>query len=203
MTLNLCKASIKEYLKGYISRNKKLFIISLAILVISAVIGVFISDFISRYMIELLKEIVNSYPQSTVTEEALHLFNNNLRVYILIMLGGFLFSVFSIFSLIVNGLILGYTFTLMNPLQFVVGIFPHGIFELTAICMSLMGAFIITKIEINVIRALFRHEFVSEIRNSVKMAKDVLVTFIISFIFLVIAAIIEAAVTPALLSLVI
>lgn len=100
MTLNLSKASIKEYLKGYISRNKKLFIISLAILVISAVIGVFISDFISRYMIELLKEIVNSYPQSTVTEEALHLFNNNLRAYILIMLGGFLFSVFSIFHLL-------------------------------------------------------------------------------------------------------
>jgi len=69
--------------------------------------------------------------------------------------------------------------------------------------MSLMGAFIITKIEINLIRALFRHEFVSEIRNSATIAKDVLVTFIISFILLVIAAIIEAAVTPALLSMVI
>ena len=203
MTINIKEIFTKAYLKEYIFRNRNLFLISLIIFVVSAIVGVFISDLIREFMIEIFNQLIgNLPPNSCVADEAIFLFTNNIRANILILLGGFVFSIFSIFSIILNGIVLGFTYTLVNPLQFFVGIAPHGIFELTATIMSLMGAFIITKLEINLIDALFKHEFREELHNSSLLIKDIILTFIITSILLVVAAIIEAGITPILLSMV-
>ena len=101
-----------------------------------------------------------------------------------------------------NGLIIGFTYTLVTPIQFIVGILPHGIFELPATILSLVGAFIITKLEINLLNALFKKHLKEEINKSDKLVKDIVLTFIIILVLLIIAAIIEAGVTPMLLSMV-
>lgn len=204
MVKNFFKEIISiQYLKEYIHRNKLLIVIAALIFILSALIGVFISDLINEYMMEILKEMVNSIPPNiSVTEEAGYLFTNNITANFWILLGGILFSVMSVLIILVNGIVLGFTYTLINPIQFVVGIFPHGIFELTATTLSLVGAFIITKLEIKLISALLEHRFNEELRNSGILVKDIVLTFLITFILLVIAAIIEAGITPTLLGFV-
>ncbi len=203
MTLNITEIFGKRYLKEYFSRNKVYILISVLILIASAVLGVIFSDIIKEFVIEILENIVLSMPENpTVYNEATFLFQNNIRANIIIMLGGLFFSIFSILAIIMNGLIIGFTYTLVTPLQFIVGILPHGIFELPATVLSLVGAFLITKLEINLLDALFKKQLKEEIGKSNEIIKDIVLTFIIILILLIIAAIIEAGVTPVLLSMV-
>ncbi|MBE6485799.1 MAG: stage II sporulation protein M [Methanosphaera stadtmanae] len=203
MTLNITEIFGKRYLKEYFSRNKVYILISVFILIASAVLGVIFSDIIKEFVIEILENIVLSMPENpTVYNEATFLFQNNIRANIIIMLGGLFFSIFSILAIIMNGLIIGFTYTIVTPLQFIVGILPHGIFELPATVLSLVGAFLITKLEINLLDALFKKQLKEEIGKSNEIIKDIVLTFIIILILLIIAAIIEAGVTPVLLSMV-
>lgn len=203
MALNILEIFSKGYLKEYFSRNKNLILISFIILIASAFLGVVFSDVIQQYVTQILKEIILSMPENpTVYNEATFLFQNNIRANIIIMIGGLLFSIFSILAIIMNGMIIGFTYTLVTPIQFIVGILPHGIFELPATILSLVGAFIITKLEINLLNALFKKRLKEEINKSDKLVKDIVLTFIIILVLLIIAAIIEAGVTPVLLSMV-
>lgn len=203
MALNILEIFSKGYLKEYFSRNKNLILISFIILIASAFLGVIFSDVIQQYVTEILKEIFLSMPENpTVFNEATFLFQNNIRANIIIMIGGLFFSIFSVLAIIMNGLIIGFTYTLVTPIQFIVGIIPHGIFELPATILSLVGAFIITKLEINLLNALFKKRLKEEINKSDKLVKDIVLTFIIILVLLIIAAIIEAGVTPVLLSMV-
>ena len=203
MTLNISEIFGKRYLKEYISRNKVYILISFFILIASAVLGVVFSDIIKEFVIKILENILLSMPENhTVYNEATFLFQNNIRANIIIMLGGLLFSIFSILAIILNGLIIGFTYTLVTPIQFIVGILPHGIFELPATALSLVGAFLITKLEINLLDALFKKRLKEELIASNYIIKDIVLTFIIIVILLIFAAIIEAGVTPVLLSMV-
>ncbi len=204
MTSDILEIFTKEYLKEYFSRNKLLIIVAAILLVISAFLGVIFSEFIKTYLLEIIKEMILDIPENpTVIDEAVYLFQNNIRANIIIMLGGFIFSILSVMAVILNGVIIGFTYTLVNPLQYVVGIIPHGIFELPAVILSLVGAFNITKLEINLLDALFKHRLKEEIGNSKTIVKDIILTFIIIFVLLIIAATIEAAITPVLLKMVI
>lgn len=203
MTSNLTEIFSKHYLKEYISRNKSLILIAFFILIVSAVLGVIFKDIIREFVTEIFKNMISGLPENpTVYDEAKFLFQNNIRANIIIMLGGLFFSIFSILAIIMNGLIIGFTYTLVTPIQFIVGIVPHGIFELPATVLSLVGAFLITKLEINLLDALFKRRLKEEIGKSNEIIKDIILTFIIILILLIFAAIIEAGVTPVLLSMV-
>lgn len=203
MTSNLTEIFSKRYLKEYISRNKSLILIAFFILIVSAVLGVVFKDIIREFVTEIFKNMISGLPENpTVYDEAKFLFQNNIRANIIIMLGGLFFSIFSILAIIMNGLIIGFTYTLVTPIQFIVGIVPHGIFELPATVLSLVGAFLITKLEINLLDALFKRRLKEEIGESNEIIKDIVLTFIIILILLIFAAIIEAGVTPVLLSMV-
>lgn len=193
----------KTYIKEYFSRNKTLIIIATLLLIFSSLLGFIFSGVIKAYVIEILKEIILSVPPNpTVLEEAQYLFLNNIRANIIIMLGGFLFSTMSVLAVILNGMVIGFTYTLVTPLQFAVGILPHGIFELPAVILALVGAFKITIMEFNLINALFKHRLREELANSKTIMKDIVLTFILILILLIIAALIEAGITPVLLHMV-
>lgn len=203
MTSRFLEIFTKEYLKEYFSRNKVFIIIATILLILSSILGVLISDFVKSFIMQILENMVFSFPSNaSVTEEAIYLFQNNIQANILIMLGGFLFSIFSVLSVIFNGIIIGFTYTLVTPLQFFVGIVPHGIFELPALILALTGAFNITKLEINLLDALFKHKFKEELGNSKTIITDIILTFLIILVLLIFAAVIEAAVTPLLLVMV-
>lgn len=189
----------KKYIYEYFNRNKNLIIVSVAIFLVSVILGVVFSENVKPIAMELIKRMLDEFPVETVSENATNLFLNNITANITIIAGGLLFSILSLFAIVINGILIGYVYSVTTPLIFFVGVIPHGIFELTAIILSLTGAFIITKIELKLIQALFAKRLHEELEHSKLYVKDVIFTVIISVVLLVIAAIIEAAVTPVLL----
>ena len=203
MTFNLMEIFTKEYVKEYFKRNKNLIIISLVILVLSSIFGVLVSEYIKQTIMTVLHEMVNNFPRNQgVLEEVIYLFLNNMRVDLMVILFGFFFSVISIAITVSNGIIIGFTSTLVSPLAFIVGIFPHGIFELSASVIALTCAFIITKFEIRIIKGLIDKRVKEAFNDNIFMIKDIILSFIVVFVLLVLAAIIEAGITPILLRMI-
>jgi stage II sporulation protein M len=204
MDLHISEIFSKAFFKEYFHRNRTYIIISCILLFVSIILGIVFSEVIKEVMVDILKEMLsNINDNNSIYEEMYLLFTNNIRANLIILLGGLLFSIISILAVIVNGLLIGFTYTLVTPIQFIVGIFPHGIFELPAIILSLVGAFIIMKLEINLIDAFFKGNLRLEWKNSTKSIQDILFTVVIIVILLVIAAIIEGGLTPTLLNMVI
>ena len=203
MTVNFMEIFTKEYVKEYFKRNKNLILISILVLVLSSIFGMLISEYIKQAIMTVLHEMVNNFPQNQgVIKEAVYLFFNNMRVDMLVILFGIFFSVISIAITISNGIIIGFTSTLVNPTAFIVGIFPHGIFELSASVIALTCAFIITKFEIRIIKGLIDKHVKEEFHDNIFMIKDIILSIIIVIILLALAAIIEAGITPILLRMI-
>ena len=203
MSLNITEIFTKKYLVEYLSRNKSLILASLLLFILSVIVGIIASESIKPIMIELLKQVFEKAPENpTFIQQALFLFSNNMRANIIILLGGILFSIISVLIIILNGIIVGFTSTLLPPTIFIVGIFPHGIFEIPATVLSLVGALLITKLEINIISLLLAGDLRNRIGELSVTVKDIILTVMITIVLLIIAAIIEAGVTPTLLNIV-
>ena len=174
------------------------------ILVLSIILGVLFSNFIKTYVLEILKNIAETMPKDgNVSKTFTMIFLNNIRVNFIIVLFGLILSIISVLITIFNGLILGFMYTVVSPIVFVVGIFPHGVFELSAFIISLACAFLVTKLEINIIKSVSKFKVKEEIKNSEIMIKDILLSIIMIFVLLLIAAIVESTITPLLLGYVI
>ena len=185
-----------EFIKGYFSRNKKLILISLAILLVFFFIGAIVSNvlvgenqgMISRMMIETNKSI----NFSDITVDAMSLFTHNLFVDLMVFIAGILFSIISVIIVIFNAISIGAPFG--SDFYFAsVSILPHFFFEYVGgSVFALTGAFLITKLEITAIKK----RSIKESLSDPYILKDILFTLILMVIFLLVAAIIESYVTP-------
>lgn len=185
----------KNNLKEYFYRNRYYILLAVIILAISIIIGYIYRDMFKQIMIELLKNMnISDTPSIAVGE----LFTNNLRVTLLIMLFGALFSIISTIILFINGIVIGFVSSLVPLPVMLAYVIPHGIFEIPATILAVVGAFLITKIEIDLIKGTLQKDktFKGEIKNSSQLMKDVILTITIIVVLLVIAAIIEAFITP-------
>ena len=187
-----------DYLKGFFKRNKKLLIISLIIIIASLVL------FAIGARMLFGAEATTSINKSTTTNFLgfIDLFVHNFRSDAIVLLGGFLLSILSLILTIYNCFIAG-AFLGVMPRAFAVGILPHGIFEYAASVFSLVGAFIITKLEIVSFKAwLSKDHTVKEVLNDNKNAiKDIILIIVLIIILLLIAAFIENYITPMLLNM--
>ena len=135
-----------------------------------------------------------SIPFAEVSGGAIGLFIHNLSVDLIIFIAGFLFSIISLLVVIFNAVAIGLPFG--GDFYFAsLSIIPHFIFEyLGGSIFSLTGAFLITKMEIDIIKKRSVKEAVSDSY----ILKDILFSLILMVIFLFIAAFVEAYVTPAI-----
>lgn len=84
-----------------------------------------------------------------------------------------------------------------------VAVMPHGIFEIPSGIFAMAGGLMLFITEINVIKAILTRNSVKEaINDSDKLIKDAIISTIIVFILLVIAAFIEIFITPLLMNMV-
>ena len=184
---------------GFLKRNKKLLVISLAIFLVLAAAGA-VTGFIKigdNYgaisNIIQSENATGSIDMSSFQSETLDLFLHNLFSDIIVVLGGLLFSVISILIIILNAVSIGAPFG--ADLTFAaVSILPHAIIEYAASVIALAVAFKITILEIGVIKSRGFKDI------SKTDLKDILVLVIVMVIFLAVAAIIECNVTPVIVS---
>ena len=129
---------------------------------------------------------------------ALALFGNNLRAMVLSTLYGFIpFLYLPALSMGVNAILLGMVASSVNGqwLLLAAGILPHGIFELPALCLSLVAGLCLCQ---NINRYIRKNEkgiMKPLLLNILRMTGLVVIPL------LVVAAIMESYVTPAVMQL--
>ena len=187
--------------KEFLNRNKKLLLIAFIIvfgsLIVGSIVGYFEAGDSYGEMSEMIAfshehNIKTNMSLSENATSASEYFIHNFMVDIITMLGGILFSIFSVWNVLSSSFIAGhyigqdFVFGLVSTL-------PHGIIEYIATVFALTIAFIITRREINIIK----NRSFDGIKTDLK---DIAILLVLDIIFLAIAAFIEAHVTPVIVS---
>lgn len=186
---------MKLFEEGFLTRNKRIIIIAVLIMIISVIIGASIGYIKNGHNLNIISNMMTSKQPvngtSTVGSSSIFLFTHNLTVDLITIIGGLIFSIPSVLITIFNGISIGYVFGF--DLRFAcVSILPHAIFEYLAGALSLAIAFKLTKIEIAIIK---NRNFKNTIKEHNIDFKDILSIFIIMVLLLAVAAIIEAHIT--------
>ena len=178
------KSMFKESV-SYLKESMIYFYIILGLFLFSSIFGfVFFENFASVFD-ELLKELAEKTAGLGPAELTWFIFQNNVISSLFGMLFGMFLGILPMFSSLTNGLLLGYVYakaSAIDGLGVIWMLFPHGIFELPAVFISLglglkLGMFIFTHNK--------KKNFVERLQKSLK----VFLTIVLPL--LVIAAIIE------------
>jgi len=135
---------VKEYksLFKFLNESKKFMIYSSLIFLISFLIGFLfkLPESINSKLLGIIKEIFNQTKDMSPLQLTSFIIFNNLKSTFFGILLGIFFGIFPFLSLVLNGIILGIVSSLSVTQQGVLSlwkIFPHGIFELPAVFISL------------------------------------------------------------------
>lgn len=187
--------------KEFLNRNKKLLLIAFIIVFGSLIAGSIVGYFEAGDSYgEMSEMIAFSHEHNIKTNMSItasdtsggEYFIHNFMVDIITMLGGLLFSIFSIWNVLSSSFIAGhyigqdFVFGLVSTL-------PHGIIEYLATVFALTIAFIITRREICIIKTRSFDGIKTDL-------KDIAILLLLDIIFLAIAAFIEAYVTSGIVS---
>lgn len=187
--------------KEFLNRNKKLLLIAFIIVFGSLIVGSIVGYFEAGDSYGEMSEMIafghehNIKTDMSISENATsasEYFVHNFMVDIITMIGGILFSIFSVWNVLSSSFIAGhyigqdFVFGLVSTL-------PHGIIEYMATVFALTIAFIITRREINIIKTRSFDGIKTDL-------KDIMILLVLDIIFLAIAAFIEAHVTPGIVS---
>lgn len=138
-------------------------------------------------------------------EGFINLFLYNFSIDFGCILGGLVFSIPSLIITFVNASQIGVIFSEVNFIIILLGIIPHGIFEIPSSVFALSGALMITSFELKIIKGILSSKTTvkEEIENSIYLIKDAIISVGIVFLLLIIAAFIETFITPILLLMII
>ena len=189
-------------MKEFLKRNKKVLLYSLVLFVVFAIAGAVYGFLtIGDNFGAITNAITNMPPEEAaqsriadVTMDSVELFFHNLASDIVVVLGGFLFSVISVIVVAFNALAIGIPFG-SDPVFSAVTILPHGIIEYAASIAALAAAFKITSLEIKMIK---QRSFRSVIDENRQYIKDIAILLLIMVVLLAVAAVIEGNVTGIL-----
>ena len=140
--------------KGFFKRNKKIIIVAVLIMLMSAVAGCAISSIYAGDDIKgkVTEGLFNASNNKTgdvrsgdVDINSLELFVHNLTVDVIVVVLGVFFSIFSVLITIFNGVSIGSIFGV--DLTFAcVSVLPHAVIEYFAGALALAAAFLVTKL---------------------------------------------------------
>jgi len=177
--------------------------IAFAAIVVLGFVGALFAKELAGTIVEMFSQMVQE--SGIVGEDgsftALGIFGNNLRASFLSMVYGFIpFLYLPALSLGTNALILGilggyYVNNGQSLLFYLAGILPHGIFELPALILALALGIYLCQIIVTYIRKNTKGLVSAAVRNAAR----VFVFLVIPL--LVVAAVMEAYVTPLILHL--
>ena len=203
MSLNLKEIFEKEYVKGYFHRNKKIFIVSILIFLILGSIGTILNMDTMNIEHKSVAAAMNSNTNNDAFGDFVRLFIHNFIYDVSVIIGGLLLFIPALQLTFINATNMITLFVKGNPLMLLVGVIPHGIFEIPSSIFATAGALMLFLTEINVIKAIISRNKISDaINESETLIKDAILTIIIVFVLLLIAAFIEAFITPMLQTMV-
>lgn len=120
----------------------------------------------------------------------LAMFEDSLISDVMVMLAGFTFSVLSVLWTVIKGVGVGYVIATQNLGQSFATYLPQGIFELISQAFALVGAFLVTKIEIRLISIAVNRNFDALYSKIKAPLKDLTLTAVFIIILLLMSLII-------------
>jgi len=124
----------------YLEKNKIYFLIISLIFLVSLIIGFFFPVFLVDVIEKFLKELVGKTTGMNFFQLLIFIFQNNLLTAFVGLLFGIFLGLFPLLLSSLNGYVLGFVFertVKVGGYGVLWRIFPHGIFELPALIISL------------------------------------------------------------------
>lgn len=133
------KKFYSERLKFLKESKRYIFSISLVFLFF-ALVGYFFPVFFEDKIMELIKQLLEKFIGLNLEQTILMIFLNNLQASFFSMVFGIAFGILPLFSAVVNGYLVGFVAekaVAEGGILVLWRLFPHGIFELPAVLISM------------------------------------------------------------------
>jgi stage II sporulation protein M len=203
---NRLKRNYKNSFINLYKRNKIVLSASLAIFLISMIIGSvgpLLSSSFHHYMINLTIDYFTTIRGDSPTTLSLFL-NNSTLAFLYLYVGGFGFGIISTLELIKIGLLTSFI-SVEYPIS-ILYVLPHGIFELSGYIIATAAGFKLLNIAVSMIRDFINIKNDEPVDEQVNKILDVnylrfrdsIILVVIAIFILFIAAIIEANITVPL-----
>ncbi|WGI17536.1 stage II sporulation protein M [Methanonatronarchaeum sp. AMET-Sl] len=182
---------------GFVKKELGLFGVSLGIFLIGVLGGWYLGGYIPFELAELdLPQQIDLGVDGAFASLFLYLMFHNWTVGIGVAFGGIVFGLPTIGALLLNGGIVGVVFALIDDLVFfLVGILPHGVIEIPAIAFAAaMGL----KLGIGLKKYLWNDLELEQLGDKIE---KVMIALVGLFPLFAVAGIIEAFITPVLMSI--
>lgn len=182
---------IGQYRKSwnYFKESKNYIIFAIGIFLLFFLIGFLFPVFFTEQITKILEQLVRQVEGKNAVQIISFIFLNNLKASFLSLFLGLFLCLFPLSALIVNGYVAGFvsrTAVSKEGILILWRLFPHGIFELPAVLVS-MGL----GLKLGMIPFKGKKDMIKEIKKELIDASKFFILIIIPL--LIIAAIIEGA----------
>ncbi len=126
--------------KGYLKDSQAYILFIVSLFTLSIIIGIINANILQDLINPLLQDIINKTENLNAFQLIVYIFVNNALTSFIGILSGIFLGIMPLITTISNGVILGYVLERVTQIAGIAEIwrlFPHGIFELPAVFISL------------------------------------------------------------------
>ena len=192
----------KKEIKLAFSENKLAIYVSIAILVISLLLGYFLESSLHAYLDPVVDQVENQVRSGEITITFQSIFSNNIKIVFLMFILG-IFCCFSALILAFNGFFIGYFTAVQDDLFLtLLMLIPHGIFELPSCVIACASGFVLFNFLLRFLKTLLKQEngsissqlYASYVESFDKL-KQAIILLMVATVLMIIAGVIEVYLT--------
>ena len=192
----------KKEIKLAFTENKLAIYVSIAILVISLLLGYFLEPNLHAYLNPVVEQVENQVRSGEITMTFQSIFSNNIKIVFLMFILG-IFCCFSALILAFNGFFIGYFTAVQDDLFLtLLMLVPHGIFELPSCVIACASGFVLFNFLLRFLKTLLKQEnvsisnklYASYVENFDKL-KQAIILLMVATVLMIIAGVIEVYLT--------
>lgn len=192
----------KKEIKLAFSENKLAIYVSIAILVISLLLGYFLESSLHAYLNPVVEQVENQVRSGEITITFQSIFSNNIKIVFLMFIFG-IFGCFSAAILAFNGFFIGYFTAVQDDLFLtLLMLIPHGIFELPSCVIACASGFVLFNFLLRFLNTFLKQEngsisnklYASYVENFDKL-KQAIILLMVATVLMIIAGVIEVYLT--------
>ncbi len=192
----------KKEIKLAFSENKLAIYVSIAILVISLLLGYFLESSLHAYLNPVVEQVENQVRSGEITITFQSIFSNNIKIVFLMFILG-IFCCFSALILAFNGFFIGYFTAVQDDLFLtLLMLIPHGIFELPSCVIACASGFVLFNFLLRFLNTFLKQEngsisnklYASYVENFDKL-KQAIILLMVATVLMIIAGVIEVYLT--------
>jgi uncharacterized membrane protein SpoIIM required for sporulation len=192
----------KKEIKLAFTENKLAIYVSIAILVISLLLGYFLESSLHAYLDPVVEQVENQVRSGEITITFQSIFSNNIKIVFLMFILG-IFCCFSALILAFNGFFIGYFTAVQDDLFLtLLMLVPHGIFELPSCVIACASGFVLFNFLLRFLKTFLKQEnvsisnklYASYVENFDKL-KQAIILLMVATVLMIIAGVIEVYLT--------